>query len=103
MTPDVLTVMLFGASLACGAIAHHRASRYGSKMSNGMAIAMRLCFGICTFLAVWCCSAYALWLAGVPLKIGTIERGIMGDQWWFGPLCLIWAGLTYVELRRESE
>lgn len=102
MSESVITLLLFGAALAGGGIAHHRVATYGANMPRLIGIAMRLLFGICVFMALWSCTAYAFWLAGVQLKIGTINRGIMGDQWWLGPLWLIWAALTRYELRRES-
>lgn len=100
MNPSVLTLLLFVASLDCGAVAHHKAAGYGSAMPAAMRHLLRGAFAVCVFLGVWGSLTYALWLAGVPLKIGTIERGIMGEQWWLGPFCLIWAGLAYTQLRR---
>lgn len=99
MTPSLLTLLLFVGSLGCGAIAHHKVAGYGLGMPTAMRHLLCTTFGVCVFLGVWGSVTYALWLMGIPLTIGTIERGIMGGQWWLGPFCLIWAGLAYVQLR----
>lgn len=96
----LLTILLWLAAWGVGAMGFLHTRRCGQK---GMAVGLRVVFAVMLTFAVWACVAYALWLAGAPLKIGTIERGIMGEQWWLGPLCLIWAGLAYVEIRRESK
>jgi hypothetical protein len=101
MSSQVLTISVFAVALVCGGWAHHHAKQYG-KQHRVLDKALRLAFAISLFMAVWACSSYALWLWGAPLSIGTIARGHMADQWWLGPVCLIWAGLAYVELRREA-
>ncbi len=102
MVASVITLLLFLAALIGGGFAHQRVTIYGTKMPRVLGVTVRLLFGICVFMALWSSSASAFWLAGVQLTIGTINSGFMGDQWWLGPVCVIWAGLIFLHLRRES-
>lgn len=95
-----LTILLWLTAWGVGAMGFLHTRRFGQKW---VTVVLRAVFAVMLTFAVWACVTYALWLTGVPLKIGTIERDIMGDQWWLGPLCLIWAGLAYIEIRRESK
>lgn len=103
MNSQTLTLAVFSIALLCGGWAHHHVKHHGSKQHPVLNVGLRFTFAVSLFLAVWSCSSYALWLCGAPLNIGTIERGHMGEQWWLGPVCLVWAGLAYVELRRETK
>ena len=59
-------------------------------------------FGVSVFAAVWTVSTDVLWQLGVPLRVGAINHGTMGETWWLGPACVAWAVLTWWELRRHS-
>lgn len=102
MTIELLTVMIFAASFVCGGIAFHRSARYDENDRTLVHFAARVSFGITFFLAVWACAAYAMWLMGTPLKIGTVADGRMAEFWWLGPSCLILAGLMRVVLRYKA-
>ena len=99
---SVLTAGVLGAALACGVIAFQRVSRYPNRGPRTAAIAMRLMFGLGVFMAVWACSNDILWRLGIPLRIGTVERGLMAENWWIGPACIVWSVLVYLELRRDT-
>jgi hypothetical protein len=99
---SALTATLFGASLACGVIAYQRVRRYAYRWPRTAAVAMRLMFGVGVFMSVWTCSTDVLWRLGIPLRIGAIERGLMTETWWTGPVCLAWSVWIYWELRRNS-
>lgn len=101
MNSSVLTAALFGASLACGFIAYQRVRRYPNRRSRTAAVTMRLMFGLGVFMSVWTCSTDLLWRLGIPLRIGAIERGSMGETWWIGPVCVLWSVLVYWEIRRS--
>ncbi len=102
MNPTIITLALFSASLTCGAIAYTHTEKFGSRMLPIFRYAIRFTFSGSVFLGVWASSSYAFWLMRVPLKIGTISNGKIADQWWLGPVCLIWAGLAYAELRSKD-
>jgi hypothetical protein len=99
---SALTAALFGACLACGVIASQRVSRYPSRWPRAAAVALRLMLGLGVFLSVWTCSTDLLWRLGVPLRIGAIEHGRMGETWWTAPVCLAWSVWIYWELRRSA-
>lgn len=104
MSPSEITNLIFAASLLVGAItlAWATRTRLGEKMPPLLRWPTRLSFSLAVFLAAWSNTAYALWAMGVQLTIGTIERGIMGQQWWLGPTCILYAVFVYSNLKRQS-
>lgn len=104
MTASLFTYLLFISSIIVGAItfALSARSRLGEKIPPLLRWPLRLSFGIVVFLAVWSTTSYALWAMGVTLTIGMIERGIMGEHWWLGPACIVYAAFIYAQLKRNS-
>lgn len=103
MDASTLTLLLFGCTLAVGFIAYRHTATLGREESLFMRTALRFTFGACVFLATWSCIAFALWAAGIDLKIGTITDGRMNETWWLGPFCIVWAVLAYVQLKRSTK
>lgn len=96
------TVAIFALALAIGALAYIKSGKYGDKLPTFWREALRVTLGLCVALAVWGCVSYALWIAGVELKIVAIRTGRMHEGWWTGPAALAWAAITFAELRRST-
>lgn len=90
-----LTILIWLIACATGGIAFARTKQPGGRWR----IALRVMFGISVMLAIWSVVTYALWLAGVPLKIGTIQEGHMAENWWLPGFTVIWAALCYRSLK----
>ncbi len=97
-----ITLVLFFAAVVVGAVVHARSARFSTRLPEPLRAMLRLAYAASVALAVWTNSAYALWLAGVPLAIGAIRLGLMPLIWWFPPLTLVWAVLCYWALRTYS-
>ncbi|WP_184108042.1 hypothetical protein [Paraburkholderia fungorum] len=48
----------------------------------------------CTEVVTW-----ALWAAGYPIVNGTIQRGLMGQNYWLGPVILAYAVVVWLMYR----
>ncbi|CAE6794968.1 hypothetical protein R70006_05029 [Paraburkholderia domus] len=56
----------------------------------------RWSFVAATGLAAYVNSAWILWACGVPLAIGTVQDGRMGENYWLGPVAIVYAVLTFL-------
>jgi hypothetical protein len=95
---QLIALMLFCASVACGVIAHHLTRGLGHSLPSIQRHWFRASFSLCLFLGVWTMSSYILWRLRVPLSIGSIIEGKMSAQWWLGPVWLMFAALSYLQI-----
>jgi hypothetical protein len=51
-------------------------------------------------LALYSNLAYGVWIAGLPLSLGTVANGKMAEHYWLGPFTLAYAALNYAMLKR---
>lgn len=98
---NALAMFLIGGAVAFlllartrpGAAFWTRASRYLFAFAGGMAANVVLTWG--------------MWAAGFPIDNGTVRRGLMGENYWLGPVLIIYAVLVWLAyrtgLRREDE
>lgn len=91
-----LTILIWLIAFATGGIAFARTKK---QPGDRWRIVQRVIFSLSVMLAIWSVVTYALWLAGVPLKIGTIQDGHMAENWWLPGFTVIWAALSYRSLK----
>ena len=91
-----LTILVWLVACAAGGLVFARTHRAGDGVGR---VIPRVMCGVMVMLSVWSVAVYALWLADVPLKVGTIEEGKMGENWWLPGVTVIWAALSYRALR----
>lgn len=94
----VWTVLLVGA--AGGMVAWRMTGRWPcadrlDRMLHGI-------FASLVALAIFSCLAFAAWALGLPLSLGSVANGTMGDLYWLGPVSMIFAALLGNMLRNGS-
>ncbi|WKB50532.1 hypothetical protein [Eleftheria terrae] len=52
-------------------------------------------FVLCSGLALYTNFAWALWALGMPMSLGAVEDGKMGEHDWLGPFTLAYAAVCY--------
>lgn len=55
-------------------------------------------FALMGGLALYANLSWALWAAGVPVDLGIVRDGRMGEHYWLGPFTLIFAVFCYAVL-----
>lgn len=84
---DTLTIILFLVAIIAGL--------GGFKLGQGFGYILRPGFALITFLAAWSVLVTVFWLAGVELKVGTIQDGKMAENWWLPIATTGYAALVY--------
>ena len=54
-------------------------------------------------LALYSNLAWGLWALGVPMDLGTVREGRMGENYWLGPATLAYAVFCYATIRWPSK
>lgn len=60
-------------------------------------------FAMTAGLALYANVVWALWSAGVPVDIGTVRDGRMGEYYWLGPFTLVYAVFCYIILILDNK
>lgn len=50
-------------------------------------------------LAFYAIVSYAIWAAGIPIELGIVRDGRMGEHFWLGPFTLVYATVCYVVMK----
>lgn len=50
-------------------------------------------------LALYSNLSYGIWALGMPMNIGTVANGRMGEHYWLGPLTLVYAVVSYLIMK----
>ena len=90
----MLTIALWIGSFCVGGI-----SFYTTK--DILTPTGRLAFSLMMLLTAWIGSTFIFWLLGYELKIGTVDQGLMGENWWLPFVTALWAGLTYIGFNKS--
>jgi hypothetical protein len=111
---EVLGGLLFTAAVVHGGVIALTAFMAGVVVSlslwwwtsneagRGVAhVAARLSFCAVGGLAFYSNVTYVLWAAGVPLDLGIVRDGRMGEHFWLGPFTLAYAVFAFVVLKRR--
>lgn len=93
-----LACLSAGVSLSC--FLWTRESRYEDRTKLNHALAAG--FALTAGLALYANVAWALWALGVPVDIGTVRDGRMGEHYWLGPFTLLYAIACYTALHWPS-
>jgi hypothetical protein len=86
-----LTCLFAGGVLSCYVWWREAAHEERSMLDHGLAFVTSLMCG----LALYANLTWSLWAAGVPIDIGTVRDGRMGEHYWLGPLTLAYAAVCY--------
>jgi len=73
-----------------------------NKSHKGVEWFCLLCFVLASGLALYSNLAWALWALNVPVNIGTVRDGHMGENYWLGPATLLYAVICYVVLKKQA-
>jgi len=92
---NVLTIALFMVAIIVGVV--------GFKLSKGFGLLLRPSFVVLTFLSAWSVLVTVFWLAGVELKVGTIQDGKMAVNWWLPIATTGYAAAIYFVGRRHNK
>jgi hypothetical protein len=74
----------------------------GVKTNGFLDTMVRVSFCGCGGLAVYANLGYALWAAGVPLELGVVRDGHMGEHFWLGPFTAAYALFCWASMRYSS-
>lgn len=86
-----LTCLFAGGVLSCYVWWREAANEDRSRLDHCLAVMTALICG----LALYANLTWALWAAGVPIDIGTVRDGRMGENYWLGPFTLVYALACY--------
>lgn len=96
-TVVALTSLTAGIAVSLG-LWWWTADEGGKGIMHSMA---RVAFVATAGLAFYTILTYVLWASGIPLDLGVVQAGRMGEHYWLGPFTLAYSVVAYIVLKQR--